>query len=153
MLARSVRRGAAVVVVIACAIVLALLVSASRDGITALVGPQPSGAEQTAAPPTVQPTEPAASATTGLTEARAIEIAHTVAPQTIGWEVREARSGQIVEVWEESLVQEWARGLSPDTPVWYLYFQGDNDAGSIVLLHHADGRVIKVMDLEIDTIP
>lgn len=146
MLERSALPGAVVIVVVACAIVFGALVAVGRTDTTALAGHQTGGFEQTGAMQGTPGNATTPTSTNGLTKAQAIEVAHAIAPQTIGREAIVAKSGPVVEVWEDALVQEWARGLAPETPVWYLFFRGEDMAGSIVLLH-PDGRVIKVQDL------
>ncbi len=141
-------RSTAIFITIVSAIAVALVFAVSRDALTALVTAEPSGAEQS-----VQATHSPASSSTGLTEEEAISAAHTVAPQTVDRELRVVRSGPISDVWPDSSIQDWASDLPPDAPVWYLYFQGDDDLGTIVLLHDADASVIYLTDVEAFTVP
>ena len=86
---------------------------------------------------------------TGLTESQAIEIAHTAAPQNVGRVIKVAESGPLSEVWEDSLIHEWAHDLSPDAPVWYLYFADDEQSrGSIVVIDYFDGTVLYTSEAE-----
>lgn len=120
----------------------------------------PSGREALTAGPSLQsgaaekgPAENSAAETlgpaprtgTGLTEALAIEVAHAVAPQTIGRAVVVATSGPLADVWPDAVALDWAQGLSPDMPIWYLYFVSkEEQRSSIVVLDYVDGTVYEV---------
>jgi hypothetical protein len=89
-----------------------------------------------------------ASAPLGLTEAQAIEIAHTVAPQVADREVKAAEAGPLSQVWEDSAALDWAQSVPRDQLVWYLYFRDPNDGrGTIVVLDFVNGTEYEVMDL------
>ena len=91
----------------------------------------------------------AAIGSTGLTRAEAVEVANAEAPQTIDLELRVAKAGPLVEVWEDGTIQEWAQALPHDQPVWYLFFRDEDDGhGTIVVLDYESGAVYEVADLE-----